>query len=363
MADLNYINPMSIKPEIGWAPKNALAGMMYHQNEQDYRQMLGQQMRMQDLGEQERRYDFAEKQEGAPLRQMERQLKGETIQGQLPFARQAAGSQLQHGMAKNEFDMKTEFGPEALKAKVTKYLGEADDVKFKRFTQENQYAASLLEQAMSIEQARGPVAAIEYVDQRAKELEQQGFKFPEHFKNPMNWKPMYDAAVNSVKMAQEMKTIKAKGNEDVRGRAESGKYTIRAAEIAAEASKARAAAGGGRTPSMNNPVAYVNYLEQEMSKAREAGDTEALMKYAPQYEAGLGRAYDANIKKMLEMGVISNPMDEKVQAGRSKYITDGMRLQGFREKGAGSPDATPAPGQSLKNFTPPQGRKPLGSFD
>ena len=343
MADLNYINPMSIKPEIGWAPKNALAGMMYHQNEQDYRQMLGQQMRMQDLGEQERRYDFAEKQEGAPLRQMERQLKGRTIQGQLPFAQQAAGSQLQHGIAKNEFDMKTEFGPEALRAKVTKYLGEADDVKFKRFTQENQYAASLLEQAMSIEQARGPVAAIEYVDQRARELEQQGFKFPEHFKNPMNWKPMYDAAVNSVKMAQELKQIRAKGDEDVRGRAESGKYTIRAAEIAAEASKARAAAGGGRTPSMNNSTAALNYLERELSQARESGDPEAMTKLAPQYEAALGRKYDDDIKKMRELGIISGQVDDKVKTGRDKYITEGMGLQGFRQRGGGTTPAAPGP--------------------
>lgn len=340
-SEVAYINPTSLKPEIGWAPKNALAGMMYHQNEQDYRQMLDQSMRMQALGEQERRYDFAEKQAGGPLREMERRLKGETIQGQLPLARQSAESGMRLGLAKNDFDMKTEFGPEALKAKVTKYLGDADDIKFKKFMQENQYAASLLEQAMSIEQARGPVAAIEYVDQRARELEQQGFKFPEHFKNPMNWKPMYDAAVNSVKMAQELKQIRAKGDEEVRGRETSGRFTLEAARINSENRGKNAAAA--RTPSMNNPVAYVNYLEQEMSKAREAGDAEALMKFAPQYEAGLGRAYDANIKKMLEMGVISNPMDEKVQAGRSKYIIDGMRLQGFREKGGGTPSPTPGP--------------------
>lgn len=339
MADLNYINPMSIKPEIGWAPKNALAGMMYHQNEQDYRQMLGQQMRMQDLGEQERRYDFAEKQEGAPLRQMERQLKGETIQGQLPFARQAAGSQLQHGMAKNEFDMKTEFGPEALKAKVTKYLGEADDVKFKRFTQENQYAASLLEQAMSIEQARGPVAAIEYVDQRAKELEQQGFKFPEHFKNPMNWKPMYDAAVNSVKMAQELKQIRAKGDEEVRGRETSGKFTLEAARINSENRGKNAAAA--RLPSMSNSTAALNYLERELSQARESGDPEAMTKLAPQYEAALGRKYDDDIKKMRELGIISGQVDDKVKTGRDKYITEGMGLQGFRQRGGGTPPPTP----------------------
>jgi len=85
MAQTMYSNPTALRPEIGWAPKNALAGMMYHQNEQDYRQRFDQQTRLQDLGEQEQRYDFAEKREGAPLRQMERQLKGETIQGQMPF--------------------------------------------------------------------------------------------------------------------------------------------------------------------------------------------------------------------------------------------------------------------------------------
>lgn len=357
MAQTMYSNPTALRPEFNWKPENALAGHLFNQNSQDYRQRFDQQTRLQDLWEQEQRYDFAEKQEGAPLRQMERQLKGETIRGQLPFAQEVAGSNSRLGLAKNEFDMKTEFGPEALRAKVTKYLGEADDVKFKKFMQENQYAASLLEGAMSIEAARGPVAAIEYVDQRAKELEAQGFKFPEHFKNPMNWKPMYDAAINSVKMAQDLKLTKAKGDEEVRARETSGKYTVEAAQIGARAAQAKANATANKPPSMPNSTAALNYLEREIAQARESGDPEAILRFAPQYEAALGRKYDDDIKKMKELGIISGQVDEKVKTGRDKYITDGMLLQGFREKGGGTPNPTPSPGQSLQNFTP---KDPLG---
>lgn len=359
MADLNYLNPTSLKPEIGWAPKNALAGMMYHQNEQDYRQVLGQQMRLQDLGEQERRYKFEELQSGRPLRDLERNLKSTQVGAQIPLAGDVVRSEQQTKLAGDKFKRDSEFSPEALKASITKYLGEADDVKYKKFMQENQYAASLLEQAISIEKMRGPVAAMDYVDQRAKELEAQGFKFPEHFKNPMNWAPMYDAALNSIKIGQELKRIKAKGDEDVRAREVSGDYGLQQAQLYAD-SRQRTGAGT-KPPNLNNPVAALNFLEQQLAQARESGNTEEITKFAPQYEAALGRAYDANIRQMIAMGVLSNPMDEKVQAGRQKYIDNGMRLQGFQQRA--NPDGTPAPGQSLKNFTPKPERKPLGSFD
>lgn len=351
MADLNYLNPTALRPEFNWKPENALAGHLFNQNSQDYRQVLGQQMRLQDLGEQERRYKFEELQSGRPLRDLERNLKSTQVRAQIPLAGDVVRSEQQTKLAGDKFKRASEFSPEALKASITKYLGEADDVKYKKFMQENQYAASLLEQAMSIEKMRGPVAAMDYVDQRARELEAQGFKFPEHFKNPMNWAPMYDAALNSIKIGQELKLTKAKGDEEVRARNVSGEWGVRQAQVHADA---RTKTGAGtKPPSLPNSTAALNYLEREIAQARESGDPEAILRYAPQYEAALGRKYDDDIKKMKELGVLSGDVESKVTSGRQKYITEGMRLQGFQQRA--NPEGTSGPGPK-----PGQKADPLG---
>lgn len=342
-SEVTYINPTSLKPEIGWAPKNALAGMMYHQNEQDYRRALDQSNRLQDLNETERRYDFAEKQQGAPLREMERQLKGETIQGQLPFARDVASSTMQRTDASNKFDMKTQFSPERIRATLGEYTKNFDDQQWDKFGKENGYAASLLEQAMAIEKQRGIGEAMAYVDQRKKELEQIGFKFPAHFMNPTLWPSLYTAANESIKYRQEMAQIDRKGEWELKGRKESADATRYTADRNFDAAKARGSAAA-RRPSMNNPIAYVNYIETELSDARNNGDVDKMKALGPQYQAALERMWDERNKQMGYIGNVEPKIKQKLEASKADFIRKSMNEMGYFEPDEPRGGAKPAPG-------------------
>jgi len=358
MADLNYINPMSIKPEIGWAPKNALAGMMYHQNEQDYRQMLGQQMRMQDLGEQERRYDFAEKQEGAPLRQMERQLKGETIQGQMPFARGVARSGAQTQIAGDEFKRQTEYSPERVKSVLSEYTSKLDKAAFDKFQRDREQELGAIEQLMAAKKQFGDVYAVGQAKQLRERLAQAGIQTPADFEDPRKWDFIYSSLMDSVKFTQEMKKVREQGELQNKGREISGYYALRQAQISADARSRNAAP---KRPSMNNVIAYVNAIEVEMSEARQAGDSSKMNELAPQYANALGRAFDERQKQMGNLATLSPEVRRKLEAQKAQFIDGQLMSMGFRQTGDGAP--TEEAPKSLTNFTPPQGRKPLGSFD
>lgn len=361
MAQTMYSNPTSLRPEIGWAPKNALAGMMYHQNEQDYRQRFDQQTRLQDLGEQEQRFDFAEKQEGAPLRQMERQLKGETIQGQLPFAQDVARSGAQTQLAGDEFKRQTEYSPERVKSVLAEYTSKMDKAAFDKFQRDREQELGAIEQLMAAKKQFGDVYAVGQAKQLRERLAQAGIQTPPDFEDPRKWDFIYSSLMDSVKFTQEMRKQREKGELDNEGRRISAGATVRSAEIAAEAAKDRAAVSARRRPSINNVIAYVNAIEVEMSEARQAGDSVKMNELAPQYANALGRAFDERQRQMGNLSVVSPEVKRKLEAQKAQFIDGQLRAMGFRETGGGAP--TEEAPKSLTNFTPPQGRKPLGSFD
>lgn len=347
MADINYINPMSIKPEIGWAPKNALAGMMYHQNEQDYRQMLGQQMRMQELGEQERRYDFSEKQAGAPLREMERQLKGETIQGQLPFARDVARSGAQTQMAGDEFKRKTEYSPERIKSVLSEYTSKMDKAEFDKFQREREQELVAIEQLMAAKKQFGDVYAVGQAKQLRERLAQAGIQTPQDFEDPRKWDFLYNSLMDSVKFTQEMKKVREQGDLANKGREITGEYGLRQTQINADARGRNAAP---KRPSMNNVIAYVNAIEVEMSEARQAGDSSKMNELAPQYANALSRAFDERQKQMGNLSTLSPEVKRKYEAQKAQFVEGQLRAMGFREVGGGNPPEEPQT-QSLKDFS------------
>jgi hypothetical protein len=200
MADVNYINPMALKPEIGWAPKNALAGMMYHQNNQDYRTMFDQQQRMQAMAEEQKRMQMEAARKDVPLQDLERQNKMSLGQGQAPFMAQLGSSGARSQINTNE----AAASPEALRAKVAQFAQQADDATWKRVEKPLEFMSQALGPAIEMMRQGNQMGAQQFMQQQVQRAQQMGLDIPPDIMDPKSWPGYYQFALEAPKHRQEM---------------------------------------------------------------------------------------------------------------------------------------------------------------
>lgn len=345
MADLQYINPTALKPEIGWQPKGALGGYMWAQNNEDFRRSFEQQMRLQELGEQDRRIDLEQKQLDLPLKALQRQLQTNTTQGQIPFAGEVASTASQAGIAKNKYDIQEFQAPEKLKAAIAKHTKDFNDVQWEQFGRENQTAAGFLEQAMKIAEERGPAEAIGFMQQRRAEAKRAGINIPDSFDNPINWKPLYNSAMWSVKFKQEMEKEKLKAETDL----ERGRMSLEGVKYTADKGVERAGITGNKSPSMDDNKAIVA-LESQIAEARNSGDDATADQLLPQYLNTASRLAAKQYRELNTLGALN----DKYKGKQDSFIKDTVRTQaerlGYKF------------GDSPKPIQDDKGRPPISSF-
>lgn len=207
MAEVNYINPMALKPEIGWAPKNALAGMMYHQNNQDYRTMFDQQQRMQAMSEEEKRMKLEAARKNVPLEDLKRQNEMSLSQGQAPFMAQLGSSDARSKINTNE----AAASPEALRAKIAQFAAQADDATWQRLQKPLEFMSMALGPAMQMMKDGNQVGAMQFMQQQAQRAKQMGLDIPPDIMNPQSWPAYYQFALEAPKHRQEMQKTDREG--------------------------------------------------------------------------------------------------------------------------------------------------------
>lgn len=207
MADVNYINPTGLAPKFDWQPRNALAGMSWVENRDDYRRMYEQQMRMQALAEQEKQMQVEGKRKDIPLQDLERQSKMEFTQGQLPFQGQLGSTGAQAQVNTNAI----QASPERRAFEIDKFKQGLNDNQWQQYQRSMGVVGTLTEQAMQIAKSQGPLAAQQWIQQNSEQFKRSGIDLPPYINDPKSWEPLYNAAVQTAKHAQEIGKIDREG--------------------------------------------------------------------------------------------------------------------------------------------------------
>ena len=332
MADLNYINPTALKPEIGWAPKNALSGLMYMQNDQDYRQAFDQQMRLQAMGEQERQLDLEEKRANVPLKDLEREGKMEGFRGSNPYARNLASSGARAGIAQNEINA----SDEARRAKLREFAAKIEDSDYQKYGRSLDAMSGILAPAMQMVKADGMAGsqrAVDFVKQQVEQARKTGLDIPDAILDPNNWPALYDAAIEIPKYRQEMRRVKEEGlnAQDVAeirggyGLQEARERSASNERIAGINVEGRDRVAQARTQNQILKLSTdqnVNKLVNEIANAPEGVDVSSKGR---ELEASLAREYDL---KNAQMSAILGKSDEgkkMFQNAKKTYVEDKMK--------------------------------------
>lgn len=205
--DVSYLNPTSIAPKFNWQPENALAGMEWVQNREDYRNLLAQQMRLQALAEKERGMDVSEKEKNLPLLELQRQGKIAQETGALPFQGQLGATGAQATIADNRL----KSSPERQAFEIDKFKQGMNDNQWQQYTRSMAVVGPMIEQAMQLAKTQGPMAAQQWIQQNASMAKRAGVDLPPYINDPKSWEPLYNAAVQTAKHAQEIRKIDREG--------------------------------------------------------------------------------------------------------------------------------------------------------
>lgn len=310
ITDVNYLNPSSIAPGIGWQPQANYAGWIWNQRNQDYQKLMEQQMRLQNISEQERNLGLQEKLKDIPIKDLERSLTRTAGQAKLPILGQAVSEDLLAQIGKNKFDREVTYGdiPGAQKAITADRQMKRDKYEWEKYTREQAVMQSLLENAIKM----GPIDGLNYITQEANALQARGINVPSAIKNPANWAAMNNALVNSIAQQQKIAQERVKGEQEREARHVSGGYQVQAAR---EAAKSRVDVAGMKDDKVQTTTeARVNEVERNIGRMLQNNDpnvvpyikTEAIPAWSNDFD-------DQN--KSSSLGMLRNHSEE----GRKKY--------------------------------------------
>lgn len=362
MADVNYINPMALKPEIGWAPKNALAGMMYQQNDQDYRTMFDQQQRMQAMAEEEKRMRLEAARKDVPLNDLLRSNKMSFAQGEAPFQGQLGATGAQAGINENQI----KASPERLKAAIAQFASQADDATWQRLQKPMEFMGMALGPAIQMMQQGNQMGAMQFMQQQVGRAKQMGLDIPPDIMNPQSWPAYYQFALEAPKHRQKMQEINETGrfgNDRAEIQAQNANYRTQITNASNEriaginagsrerAAASRATTGRNSKFSRDNKI---NELADQLQDTIEAGGDPT--RHVNQMTFQLQREFEEQHKN----DFLLHQQPEKYKAKLRGYVEGKMSALGVTVRPEGEqqkrPQASPTQPQSSG------GKPPLESF-
>lgn len=271
--EMNYLNPAAFMPKNNFAADGATGALMHHRQDEDYRKIMEVQHFLQQLGAQQAAQKQKEFMEGAPVRALERNVKREELEGQLPYAREAAGSILQGKAAEADYNRKTTHSPEAIEQYFRDMKNKGDDRKWEMTKRELTIGGNLAHQAIQLAETQGEAAAMAFVQQHIKKAKEMGVDLPEkQFMDPQGWRGVVNAARYSIEQMQKIDQIAVKGNYDLAEADKRGRYAVEAAGVRASA----AGQGAGRMPNiaqrkvqLRSAIASGRLSPEDMTAAKE----------------------------------------------------------------------------------------------
>jgi len=353
--DVSYLNPTSIAPKFNWQPENALAGMEWVQNREDYRNLLAQQMRLQALAEKERGMDVSEKEKNLPLLELQRQGKMAYESGALPFQGQLGSSGAKAQINTNQI----QASPERQAFEIDKFKQGMNENQWQNYTRSMGVVGSLTEQAMQIAKTQGPMAAQQWIAQNAAQAQRAGVDLPQYINDPNAWEPLYNAAVQTAKHAQDIAKINREGvyKENVaeitgayglqRGR-ESNASEERRTEMSVNGRTAAAQATAAGRQNKFSTDQRINALASEISAIPEGQEVPTAK--VSELAMALGREYEKYATQGIPIRTMAPELQKQHLENQQRYINDGLAKLGVQQKPRQS---TQQPSENTRGQRPP----------
>lgn len=344
MSITNYMNPASFNPQPELLQHGFLGGMQYGQQMGDHAKIMQVQHFLQQLAAKKAEMEQNEFQQAAPLRQAERDVKMETLQGQMPHARALAGAQSRAGIAEHGYNTKVTYGPEMIQEKLRELKQKLPEQEWTNYQRSLAAGATISQTAIQIAQSQGIVAAQAYVQQQKQHMGKAGIQLPSAIDDPKSWPRLFQAARDTVGHMQKMDEIRAQGDNQVK-----------VANIQASAVRDAADARGERNA--NLPQELVNIMRkiarneaspQEIQRASSLADLEWAKK-----------AKDDPEIFALGMDALGNT--PQAREAKQELIKRKMQWKNALLNGGASP--APSPANPGNNRAPGQNDREIGWND
>lgn len=361
MADINYLNPTSIAPKFDWQPKNALAGMSWVENRNDYRGLLEQQIRLQQLAEQERRMELEQKQKDIPLQDLKRQGQIDFTRGQNPYQEQLGATGAQANITTNQI----QGSQQRLNAELGRFVQGLNDEQYKQYERGMKTAEPILSQALQLSKTPGgEMRAQQYVQEMFQRAKSAGIDMPPMMLDPRNWEALYKAAVETPQHRQKMDEVEQQGINSANVANISGKWGFERQQIENDSAERRAntaanasiQASKNRTQQQRFPGMdqNLNRLATSIASSIESGE-EPPESLISEFIVTRGREYDKQNAQMKFLTLNDPKLKEAFEEDKIRSIQRDLTNLGVT-KLPGAKKPTPGP-------TDQRGRKPLSSFN
>jgi hypothetical protein len=266
MPTTNYLNPVSIAPELGWKPNGATAGMLSYEREQDYNTMMKNQMLLQDMATRSNAINLYNDMQDVPLKDAKRADEITRMDASRPFIADLARTGAQNTISKNQWETEVERGPEARASKIAGYLDSIPKMKQEQFGRELGMSVAIMERVQAMEQAQ-PGSGAAWAQKVIDDANKKGYNLDSMLANPEAVRVMYPHVVETNAEFQRKKREQEQKDKAAMERIkEQGKNSLAVAQTAAAASDRRVAATSGRDrpykTSMEAAQAYIKRLQE-----------------------------------------------------------------------------------------------------
>lgn len=233
MANIDYLNVESFRPQLGWKPEGMLGGYLYGEQERDYLRLLSQAEESRRLAIQKQQQELQEYMHGSPGRMQNMTNEQALAQGRAPFMQQLGATEGELGVATN----RSNLGMIPVKeedARTNLSIKKSTEA-LRKMQTSAQLMIGAVTTAMELDKAQGPMsgAGIQYLTSRVEELRKMGYDVPEGYQDPKNWQGIYQGQVNTAAYTQEMLKQREKLESEERRTERSAQATENAARIRA----------------------------------------------------------------------------------------------------------------------------------
>lgn len=352
MAQLNYLNPASIAPDIGWKPVGATAGMLHNERQQDYNELMKNQMLLQNIGARQAAIGLHEDMKDIPLKDLVREGKIETERAKQPFLADLARSGAERDINKNRFEA-VEKGPKGIERLLRTWDDEKDNVAWTKRTREATIARDILERALSYS---NPEEGSAYVNSEIEKYNKLGYNLPSWLSQPDKWKPIHQGLVQTIEHRQKKDLVETKEVADIIKQREADAAALERAKVYAgsrvDSARVRGTGGGAAQYRLEAQLDKFGELLRAGAPQAEIDEQESIVQALLRAKAESNLLRDDTFFNEYQRAKTPQEKEsvrERHIERQSRRIIDEFKRGVGRSQGSPSPSPTPSPANAGLN--------------
>lgn len=186
-----FLNPASFAPK---TPEftGALGGILRMDQQNQFNQLMNDQLFLQKLGKEEAGIDLEEKKKDLPLKDLRRTNETISLQAKQPYLARLEQTGAEDTLLDRE--QKARMRPIDYKRAVMGLKKDEQDMDWNKVTREAQLVLDLLPRAAQL----GPQEGAKWLKEQRKRYKDIGYDLPDELDNPQAWQPLMKGLENSI---------------------------------------------------------------------------------------------------------------------------------------------------------------------